>query len=88
MDIQGQGWCFACVGCAGCKGVSFELYLIVQGNLLTTSYRQKDFWHSEPPLNNSSAGSISAPDDADKSRGAPQPMTRAIDETKAGEKLA
>ncbi|KAG4030823.1 hypothetical protein MFRU_011g02750 [Monilinia fructicola] len=49
---------------------------------------QKDFWHDEPPINTSSPGSLSTPDDADKSRLGHEPVTRSIDETKAGEKLA
>lgn len=50
--------------------------------------RKKDFWHDEPPIDTSSPGSVSASDDVDKSRLGPQPVTRAIDETKASEKLA
>ncbi|TGO10190.1 hypothetical protein BTUL_0142g00290 [Botrytis tulipae] len=56
--------------------------------LVRASKGKKDFWHDDPPINTSSAGSFSAGDYADKSRVEPQPVTRAIDESKAGEKLA
>lgn len=56
--------------------------------MLIFSNRKKDFWHDDPPINTSSTGSFSAGDYADKSHAEPQPVTRAIDESKAGEKSA
>ncbi|ESZ93823.1 purine transporter [Sclerotinia borealis F-4128] len=56
--------------------------------VVRASNGKKDFWHDEPPINTSSAASLSTPDDAYKSRGDSEPVTHALDEAKAGEKLA
>ncbi|CAD6448855.1 c6baf8e1-2afa-419e-8a48-4b87c7667de8 [Sclerotinia trifoliorum] len=56
--------------------------------VVRASHGKKDFWHEDPPINISSAGSISVTDDSDKSRAGPESVTRPINENKAGEKLA
>ncbi|KAB8297665.1 hypothetical protein EYC80_001473 [Monilinia laxa] len=61
---------------------------IIPAWVVRASKGQKDFWHEEPPINTSSPGSFSTPDDADKSRLGHEPVTRSIDDPRAGEKLA